>query len=1074
MSNDFPNLIMRASAGTGKTFQLTNRYLGLLVNNAQPSRILASTFTRKAAGEILDRIVERLSDASLCSREASQLSTHIGVHDGWGSTEARSMLLRFLTQLHQVRISTLDAFFASLARSFSLEMGLTPRWNVIDELADAALKDEAIESVLSDDKAEQMLHLLAKGDAQRSVSQLVRDTVNQLYGVYRTTSVDAWHVVKPRALPDPKVVESACERLAMATFEKKALNTGVEADLQRFSTQQWEKFLETGITKAILHDNPKYRGALIPSELLADYQPLLDHAGGILINQLVSHTEGTFKLLQAFDDSYQRLKRQHAAFRFEDVTQAVAASVLDNDYAQFAFRTGDDLNHLLLDEFQDTSPDQWMVIRRFAERTTESTADRSFFCVGDIKQAIYGWRGGEAEIFETVSEQLKQIQHAEPLNHSRRSSPVIMETVNQIFTGLSRHDNLEGLAAPVQAWCHRYEHHTAESKAAGYVRLQVADDSEDVLKVAVDEIAELHRKVPHATIGVLTRKNATVNRIIYLLGRSGILASEEGGNPLTDSAAVNVVLSLIQWIDHPSDSAALFHVAHSPLAARWSIPNDSDGIHQFLASEKSAELSDRLRRQLLVDGYDQLCTLCMELLQHHCTDREKLRLSQLVDLASQWNPRSTLRPSEFVDFVKLTRVAEPSSAAVRVMTVHQSKGLEFDMVVLPELDGDLTGQTPSVVTHRPGPGEMPDGVIRYANKNVRRILPSAVQNWFAQTQARTVSESLCVLYVALTRARQALLMVIPPNEKEKSLPKKFQGLLRAALCDGQPAVAGQTLYENGDPNWFESLQEQQNRDEQVIQKELFDTSDDKDASEDQWLDRFPIRDKAKGQNRAAELVSPSSLEGGQRSALSLAIRSNSQGGLQFGTAIHSLFERVTWCDEGLPSDSELRSALKEIPFRKTAETRDLNRESWESDLIDYFQRSVSTEVVKDVLSKPHLRVGNVPDVVEGLDQNHLSSRVQNERRFAVRVDDQIIQGSIDRYVEYFVGGVRTAVEIIDFKTDAVDSDAAWESDRVNFYRPQLLAYQRAVSTWTGLAPEHIFVHLVFVDPNAPRVVQILN
>lgn len=223
MNKPLPNLMIRASAGTGKTYQLTNRYLSLLADNQPPERILASTFTRKAAGEILDRIVERLAQAAVHVDACDQLSRSLERTTPLTQEHVQQMLLALLANLHRVRISTLDAFFARLARTFCLELGLPPSWSVVDELTDKGIKDDAIQAMLTEDGADALLHLLAKGEAQRGISQLVRDAVNQLHGIYRSTEASAWQVVKRKELPRDSAIEDSLAKIEGYAFEKDLL-----------------------------------------------------------------------------------------------------------------------------------------------------------------------------------------------------------------------------------------------------------------------------------------------------------------------------------------------------------------------------------------------------------------------------------------------------------------------------------------------------------------------------------------------------------------------------------------------------------------------------------------------------------------------------------------------------------------------------------------------------------------------------------------------------------------------------------------------------------------------------------
>ena len=177
--------VIRASAGTGKTFQLSNRFIGLAARQA-PDNILATTFTRKAAGEILDRVLVRLAEAALKPKKLVELAQHI---DGPKIDRARclGMLREMIRHLHRLRVGTLDSFFVQIAQSFSLELGLPPGWAIAEEIADQVLRAEAIRTVLQNESTEdvvRLMHLLTKGEAARSVSEQIAALVKALYGIY--------------------------------------------------------------------------------------------------------------------------------------------------------------------------------------------------------------------------------------------------------------------------------------------------------------------------------------------------------------------------------------------------------------------------------------------------------------------------------------------------------------------------------------------------------------------------------------------------------------------------------------------------------------------------------------------------------------------------------------------------------------------------------------------------------------------------------------------------------------------------------------------------------------------------
>ncbi len=786
-----PHILIRASAGTGKTFRLSNRYLELLYSRVAPDQILATTFTRKAAGEILDRVVVRLAAAALEPAPLAQLSQELRL-PGLTHEKCLELLKLLMDHLHRLRVCTLDAFFAQLAGSFSLELGLPPGWRIVEQLHDKYLRREAITLTLQGDTSreiQRLLHLMAKGEATRSISDLVQSTVDNLYDLYLETDAAAWQCIpRPRLLTNESFTAAIAALRTAPLPEDSRAGKARDTDLEAAEQGDWERFIGKGLSHKILDGETTYYKKDIPAETIDLYQQLLAHARGILLHQVADQTEATYQLLDKFHAAYTYLKRKARALRFEDITRTLARGTALGNIDQQQYRLDTAVRHLLLDEFQDTSLAQWYVLRPFARYITapapaESRASRScvpsFFCVGDAKQAIYGWRGGLSEIFDALQTELPGLTD-ESINTSYRSSQPVIDTVNRLFTNMSRHTKLEKLEAGVAAWCQNFqEHTTAKVNLRGYAELCTARESgeeegknEAKIQYVARRVAELVKQAPGYEVGVLVRSNKVVAHVIYELRQLGLPASEEGGNPLTDSPAVQIVLSLLKLADHPGDTVARFHVARSPLGPQIDY---IDHTHPG----RTLDLAHDVRSQLLRQGYGPSILQWARLLESSCDRRDQNRLRQLVQLAYRYDQIATLRMSDFLLYVEGERVADPTTAEVRVMTVHQAKGLQFDIVVLPDLDVSLTGQADSCVVGQPSPTEPVDRICLYRNASIQSLLPASLQELFETSTRRDVNEAMCVLYVALTRAIHALYMIVAPSAaNEKNLHKSPAGLLR--------------------------------------------------------------------------------------------------------------------------------------------------------------------------------------------------------------------------------------------------------------------------------------------------------
>jgi ATP-dependent helicase/nuclease subunit A len=1091
-SGAFSRRVIRASAGTGKTFQLSGHYLRLLDADAQGDQILATTFTRKAAGEILDRVLLRLADAGLddtCRLQLAQQLEDPDLH----AARCLELLKGLATNLHRLRVGTLDSFFAQLAKTFSLELKLPPGWQVVDDLEDKALRGEAIEGLLLQDDTQttlQLVHLLTKGEANRSVGVLMRDTVDKLYSLYQETQHEAWQQL-PRTKPlSPAELERTVDQLRKVAMASGRQTKSRDADCEKASAEQWPSFISVGLAAKRVQGLEDFDRKPIPPEAIQLYDRLLDHARAELVGQLARQTEGTWQLLDRFHVHYQRLKQQRRALRFEDVTRYLAAGFAASsevssgdpagdlsgdspggklrDVASLAFRLDAHLEHLLLDEFQDTSPEQWQVIRPFAQRVV-SEPSRSFFCVGDVKQAIYGWRGGAAEIFDCLIEELPGLAQGQ-LNRSYRSSPAVIDLVNQVFSRLEQHTNLDRYGGAVQRWVEQFpRHETALQDLPGYASLETAPmadsdqaQTEVVWDYTAQRVAQLNADAAGRGIGVLVRSNDAVGQLISRLRRLGIDASEEGGNPLTDAASVQLILSLLRLADHPGNRVARFHVLHSPLAGLVGL-NGSD-------SSDAWRVSVSVRRQLMEEGYGSVVNRWAGGLAKDCNRREWNRLKQLVEMAYEFqglagspSERSTrpatLRANRFVQWVETRRVADPTAAAVRVMTVHQSKGLEFDIVVLPQLDARLVGQPDWFVVERPRAVEPVDAVCRYASQDLQQLLPVRFQQMFDRQIDRSVTESLCVLYVALTRAAQALYMIIAPSAaNERSLPKTMSGLVRAALVGANPLPAESRVFEVGDPRWF--VRAATDPDAQAVKQAIRPSAGPLVVT---------LAPALKRRRRGLEAVSPSGLEGAGSMQLADVLDSKRGDALRRGTVIHAWFEQITWLEEGVPNRDALLRVARNLPGVRDQAAESL--ELW----LDQFQTYLNQPVVADALrrgSYPPLKTSAWSSTVRRtLSKTKLRFEVENERTFALRQEDQLLSGTIDRLVWIYQEERLVAAEIIDFKTDMLAADDSRRlAERVEFYRPQMAAYRRAVSQLAGLPGDCVAVRLLFVQADRQEFV----
>lgn len=882
--------VVRASAGTGKTYQLTARLLQILFLGAEPDTLLATTFTRKAAAEILQRLLVALADASDPSSPAALAGLREQVGDpGLGRDDCLELLRRLVAQIHRLRIGTLDSFFSQLARAMPFELTLPPAWRLTDEIEESWLSERAVGEVIRGLDAAEMSTLLAmlgKGDVRRSVAADLLAVVGETYAMQRGCGPEVWdRLAVPELPPSAEITRAAGHfrqvELRQSSLVKQLRSVADDLDRRRFEDLPG-KTLITNIAKARRLGEPVLYGrSRFPESLDPDFDVLYAVARYQSLSLLRAQNRATGTLLHGYHGQLTRIKEGWRALGFDDIAQRLAERIdtvaRGRDASQgvtavdgrgqgratpdiaaaaafIAARLGGTIDHLLLDEFQDTAPIQWQVLRPLAWHAARpQTGDsvphavvspgerekpgrggddarkppdgpaggRSFFCVGDTKQAIYGWRGGVAEIFDAVADEIPGIRTLRQ-DDSFRSSPIVIEFVNRVFARLTRHpiatpaieggpDKSRYEAEAIRRFAEAFPPHRAKrGSLPGYVRLETARAVGGdrgtvrgaVMEDAAARVAEIHRQAPGQTIGVLTRTNRGVGEMIFLLDSRGLTVSQEGGNPLTDSAAVELVLSALMLCEHPGDGRWAFHLARSPLAGPLGITD-----------ETPAEVTaGRIRRLIDERGLAAALGQLVSMLGPACDRRDRQRLRQLVRLGMRYEPNATPRVRDFVRLVRDKRVERPQAAPIRVMTVHQAKGLEFDTVVLPELDESLVGRSGGAVADVRRLGEPPAGLSRYVTEKEWHLLPGRWQSAFGRRAAASMTEALCLMYVAITRARQQLFMVIAPAGKKDAAPRTPASLIHHALDQpGDITVGGSILYESGDPIREPAVPEESNR-----------------------------------------------------------------------------------------------------------------------------------------------------------------------------------------------------------------------------------------------------------------------
>lgn len=1042
------HLLIRASAGTGKTWQLSNRLIRLLVDGESPERCLATTFTRKAAGEIRDRVYRRLADAALSDLAAERLGNEIS-RRGLSKEDFQRLLTRVVDTQHRFSVVTIDGLFASIARSFSLELELPPGWSLLDPLLEKRLHSEVLSSLfgqLDEGIRADFLRLLFPGEASAMVVRKLLGDISRFCEVFSASKDSAWQWYKTpgSSLPDDGNLSESrwaeCSE-ALLLFAVPKTKNGSDNAVWRKAFDQlqliikeknWEAFCRHGFVKAMLEGKDSYSRQEITAEALDLFEPFVDQARAVLLPRLVSSTRSTRDFLSAYCLMLDRALRRNAAVRFSDVGRLISSKDIMQRMPEVYYRLDAQARHVLFDEFQDTSSEQWRVLKPLVEETVaHADKSHSFFCVGDVKQAIYGWRGGESRLFDEVCD-LWPYLHSVDMQRSYRSSQAVISAVNEIFTRLPQVDTIaesdDVFARVVAEWTKGFITHETAKTSTGYVELrqvQCGDDKEaGLVAETVSLVRSLLRENSDISVAILLRRNKLINRFLYAFqnppaGEEAIEASGEGGASLMDSRLVQGYVALLRAAEHPDDSLARQYFLSTPLAELF-ISSGCSEISPFL---------EQVRDQICEQGIGRATSIILRQILSRDSSTNPLysahdrqRAASLIEKAYIYERQPAGdRLDDFVRYIEAATVENARPAAVRVMTIHKSKGLEFDAVILPELSQPLTqGAGDALIAVADSVSGFYDRVVVRPTKE-QQLLDPRLKNVVEEARKKQLSDSLSVLYVGVTRAAEALYMLIPDTGLRGTT---YAGILREILASGsvgnEEGQGSAVIYASGDPRWYDTFSAEVRVlvEEQPVSPFVFSS---------------PVVLRQRGlQHKAASDASS------EKVALARIVSGDARQETEFGSMVHLLLSRISWIEneadwwETVDRELESLGQMSEWSLEITdsaAEIRNLLVSAWQSpDLQRCFSPSSSS--------------GQKPQLFR-------------ELPWVLRQGNALVRGIIDRLVVYQSGG-KLRAEIFDFKVSKEqDRDLLFQR-----YKPQLLAYRNAVSQMWKIPEEDVAIGLV--------------
>ena len=1119
------NLMIQASAGSGKTHDLVGRYLRLIDTFEKPQSIVALTFTRKAASEFFDRILSALAEAAESEEAAKQAAEEYQVET---LTQPRALeLLRLLADhLHELALGTLDGFYARVLRAFPAEFGVTADYEVLEDTAATAARREVLDEVLgaSDDAAAtaflEAFRRATFGSEERGVLNALEGFVEKFHARYLGAAEaeawgnvgkiwpdGAWWLVEiDRANVDAAlgVVDAAAE--SQLTLEKpnkrlsnalKSLVKAVDAVDVGFAPSKPPKIFTNllavmeGLHRGTV-DEFTYWGSLSMAVDGALRDALVTAGRWILwceISPKLQQTAGVWEIVRRYEQQFDRRVRRAGRLGFDDVLAVLAgvAPVRDalaaddsnegREVGHFLLSmdrgteaggdfSGEDrealrllvdyrldakFQHWLIDEFQDTSWRQWQVLRNLIDEVMyDDSGERSFYYVGDVKQAIFGWRGGDSRLFREVQRRYENLPDDRQvkdgfLNESWRSGPVILDMVNQVFGNVDLLAEIVGdehRAVIDERWAKTWrEHESKRPERVGYARWTTVpkgegDQKERRWSAVLDTLNELNLAKTKLSCAVLVRRGASAHELAdYVRQHSSIPVAVEGKMAVgTDHPVAASFAALLRWSAHPGDTRCRAHFRMTPVHSCFS---------EGEVGRWEAMVPKLVLRMVHDVGFGAVfewwCMLLRQALEQGkkggLGEFSEHRIRQVAEACRHFDDGGKRNIDDFLQFLEGYQASDSSAAGtVQLMTVHKAKGITYDVVIVADIEGDGITGTRSLKALSEQDGEGNDEWILLPPKKDVALMVEPLASSYRQAEMDAAFEQLCVLYVALTRARYANFVITsqPSTEDGNCSPRRIlQETLVGAEADSEAEVGEEeedddevdVRYEHGDPDWLSKTEPESKKESEPTGPRPIVTAKRK----------FPPRKR--------RLPSSAGSDGRPFGDANLWFGQGNARATGFGSAVHALFESLAWIGEN--SDEELQA--------KWAEAL-VGYEDFADDARAEVERSLDNPEIRALFEQPPGSAG------EG-------AEVWMEKRFEMIVGkDQWVSGVFDR-----VNRFSDRAQIIDFKTNNVSNEEEIAKAVVH-YRPQMETYRVALSRLTGLAQDKIECLLVFTKPQ--RIVSI--
>lgn len=698
------NLAYEASAGSGKTFMLVVRYLSLLFKGAQPSKILALTFTNKAASEMQERIVSTLEE--LESRgELDEIVKVTELSRGYLLENRQRVLTEFLNS--HTKIMTIDSFFTQILRKFSLYASLMPDFSTFASQHELKLLSRFLKEVT----------VAGKKDTLITLSLTSKKRLTDIFGLLDEFYIKFSELKNIEfSKQDYRIFE---EQALIYMSELKSLVESCDvASSTALKGVEVENFDELTAKSWLGKESLNYR--TFSKCFVPQMDDLLVKIQEAVKNQNRAKEQNFFFGIKELVDIYVKSKKalymDDSELSFSDVTSLVYEILNLIDDSEFLyFRLDSQIEHMLLDEFQDTSILQYEIMKPLINEITSGSGifdNGSFFFVGDVKQSIYRFRGGVSSLFGIVQQENNTL--TEKLLTNYRSQKEVIEFVNSVFI-----DKIKN-----------YSPQLVRSEASGgYVEVIQNDELLEEVTKQVQRLITNGANINE--IAILCATNGDGEQVKQTLNSEHIEVVTETTTKLINQKSIKAILEYLKFLYFGEDIYMYNFFAL--------ISQDVRGIKRVDFNE--IKIVDVVKRVILEYGLFN----------------EDFNLIRFLNAISKYSDIEAL----LFEYERLDVSAAASELnGVRVLTVHKSKGLEYEHVIVMDRLKKAPPARDAIIY------EYDEITLKniYLRIKGRDAIDTQYANALAKEKSLVREDTLNALYVAFTRARDNLFVILKSKD----------------------------------------------------------------------------------------------------------------------------------------------------------------------------------------------------------------------------------------------------------------------------------------------------------------------